>query len=338
MAPRLLAIPIALLLLAAGGCGGKAAGDGAAVGGGGDGGERPEIVTVVKISGIEWFNRFEEGVERAKGELGVDAYQIGPAQADAAMQVRLIEDLVSAGVDAICVVPIDAKTLEPVFRKAKAQGIAVVTHESPHQRGHDVNIEAIDNEAFGRYHVDQLVEYMGDSGRYAVMVGTLTYPTHNLWADASIAYATERYPGLELVTERVPHGDDQEQARQKTLELLKAYPELDGLIVYGAPGPPGAAQALKEKGLDGEVALVGTVMPQHGAPYLKDGSLHHGTLWDPADVGFAMTWIARHLLEGGEIADGMEIPGYGPVRVDGANLIIDAPLRITAENVDSLGF
>ena len=298
----------------------------------------PEIVTVVKVSGIPWFNRMEEGVRQAARELGIDAYQIGPSSTDEALQVRMIEDLVSKGVAAICVVPNDAQALEPVFDRARARGIKVITHESPAQRGHDYNLEAIDNEAFGRYHVDKLVEFMGDTGDYVVFVGSLTAPTHNLWADVGIAYARERYPGLRLVTDRIPFGDDQETARQKTLEMLRAYPELKGMILFGSPGPPGAAQALRERGAAGRVAVVGTVMPRHGAPYLKDGSVRHGTLWDPRDVGFAMSYIARHLVQGGTIDDGMEIPGLGPIQLDGQNILLDAMLRITADNVDAMGF
>jgi simple sugar transport system substrate-binding protein len=298
----------------------------------------PEIVTVVKVSGIPWFNRMEEGVRQAAQELGMDAYQIGPSSTDEALQVRMVEDLVSKGVAAICVVPNDARALEPVFARARARGIRVLTHESPAQREHDYNVEAIDNEAFGRYHVDKLVEFMGDTGDYAIFVGSLTAPTHNLWADVGIAYAQQQYPGLRLVTDRIPFGDDQEIARQKTLEILRAYPEVRGIILFGSPGPPGAAQALKERGWVDRVAVVGTVMPRHGAPYLKDGSIRHGTLWDPRAVGYAMSYLAMRLVEGGEIQDGMEIPGWGAIRLDGKNILLDGMLRITAESVDGMGF
>jgi simple sugar transport system substrate-binding protein len=36
-----------------------------------------------------------------------------------AAQVKIVEDLVAKGVDAIAVVPNDAKALEPVFKKAR---------------------------------------------------------------------------------------------------------------------------------------------------------------------------------------------------------------------------
>ncbi|MBF9018547.1 MULTISPECIES: autoinducer 2 ABC transporter substrate-binding protein [unclassified Oceanispirochaeta] len=302
------------------------------------GDEKHEIATVVKITGIPWFNRLEEGVKEAGELLFVNSYQIGPSDADPAQQVKMVEDLVSKGVDAICITPNDAKALEPAFAKAKAKGIPIITHESPNQIGKDYDIELIDNVQFGRHFWDMMVNYMGDSGQYVIFVGSLTVPLHNLWADEGIKYAEEKYPNLELVTERIPCGEDQELSKQTTLELLKTYPELKGIIGFGSLGPPGAAQALKEKGMDGKVTVVGTVLPDHAATYLKEGSMQHGILWDPKDAGFAMTWIAKQIVDGKSITNGMEIPGIGKVVVEGDVIKVDAVIDITKDNVDSFGF
>jgi simple sugar transport system substrate-binding protein len=303
-----------------------------------EGGDEYEIVTVVKITGIPWFNRLEEGVLEAGKDLGVNAYQIGPSDADPAQQVKMVEDLISKGVDAICITPNDATALEPVFQKARDNGILILTHESPDQAGKDVDIELIDNIEFGRHTWDMLVENMGPEGEYALFVGSLTVPLHNLWADEGIKYAEEKYPGLKLVTSRIPCGEDQELSKQKTLELLKTYPDLKGIVGFGSLGPPGAAQALKEKGLAGKVAVVGTVIPGHAAPYLKDGSMSHGVLWDPKDAGYSLTYVAKYLLDGGKLADLKEIPGIGELVVDGDVIKVDAMADITKENVDSFGF
>ena len=40
------------------------------------------IATVVKIAGIQWFNRMEEGVNQYAKDKNVNAFQVGPAQAD----------------------------------------------------------------------------------------------------------------------------------------------------------------------------------------------------------------------------------------------------------------
>ncbi len=297
-----------------------------------------EIAVVVKLTGIPWFNTMEVGVKEAAKELGVNAYQTGAAQADPAQQVKVIEDLVAKGVDAICVVPNDAKSLEPVFAKAKAKGIKIITHESPDQVGNDYDIEMIDNKAFGEAAFDQFVKYAGDTGEYAIFVGSLTVPAHNAWADAGIAYAKTKYPGLKQATDRIACSEDQDLSRQKTLELMKAYPNLKGIIGFGSNGPPGAAQAVKEKGLIGKFTVVGTVLPSQAAPFLKDGSMNEGLLWSPKDAGYVMVWMAKQLLDGKQLTDGMEMPRAGKVTINGRVVGANAAIDITKDNADSFGF
>ena len=122
------------------------------------------------------------------------------------------------------------------------------------------------------------------------------------------------------------------------LELIQAYPDLKGMVGFGSLGPPGAAQALQEKGLCDKIAVVGTVIPSHAAPYLKNGCLKHGILWDPKDAGYGMVWLGKYMLDGNTVAQGMEIPGLGPATLNQNILQFDAMIDITKDNVDSFGF
>ena len=299
-----------------------------------------EIAVVVKIAGIPWFNRLEEGVVEAGKDLGVNAYQVGPAEADPAQQVKIVEDLIAKGVDAICVVPNDAKAMEPVFEKAKSKGIVVLTHESPDQKGSDWDIETIDNVKFGEMHFEKLAQLIGGQGEFALFVGSLTVPLHNYWADVGLAYTKKKYPGMKLVTKRIPCGESAEEAYKQTLGLLKAYPDLKGIVGFGSLGPIGASQALKKKKMGGEVKIVGTVLPSHAAPYLKQGYMQHGFLWDPKDAGYSMVAVAKKMIDKEPIEEGMEIKGLGPANVDPKVKLVkfDAILDITADNADKLGF
>ncbi len=299
-----------------------------------------EIAVVVKIAGIPWFNRMEEGVKDAAKDLGVNAYQIGPSDADPAQQVKIIEDLIAKKVDAICVVPNDATALEPVFKKARDRGIIVLTHESPDQRGADWDVETINNRLFAELNFETLAQYMGGEGEFAVFVGGLTVPLHNTWADIGLEYIKENYPNMKLVTERIPSGESAELSFQKTQELLKAYPNLKGIVGFGSLGPIGAAQALEQKRMGGEVAVVGTVIPSHAARYLEENLMQKGFLWDPADAAHAMIAVAKMMLDGVEIDTGLELHRLGKVEVfkDERLIAVDATLEITKENADKLGF
>jgi simple sugar transport system substrate-binding protein len=299
-----------------------------------------EIAVVVKITGIPWFNRMEEGVEEAGKSLGVKAYQVGPSEADPAQQVKIVEDLIAKGVDAICVVPNDATAMVPVFNKAKSKGIIVLTHESPEQKGTDWDIETIDNAKFGEMNFEKLAQLIGGEGEFAVFVGSLTVPLHNYWADVGLDYVKNKYPGMKLVTERIPCGESAEEAYKQTLGLLKAYPNLKGIVGFGSLGPIGASEVLKKKNLNGKVKVVGTVIPSHAAPYLKQNCMQHGFLWDPKDAGYAMVAVAKKMIDKEKIENGMEVKELGPANVDQTTRLVkfDAILDITSDNADKLGF
>uniref|UniRef100_UPI002869B3EC substrate-binding domain-containing protein n=1 Tax=Deinococcus sp. TaxID=47478 RepID=UPI002869B3EC len=136
-------------------------------------GKKYTIVTVVKITGINWFNRMEEGVKKYAKDTGNAATQSGPSTLDAAQQAAIIEDLIAKKPDAIAVVPISPETLEPVLKKAMARGIKVITHEADNQTNTLYDIEAFDNVAFGANLNARLAKCMGGSGKWAVFVGSL---------------------------------------------------------------------------------------------------------------------------------------------------------------------
>jgi len=301
--------------------------------------DRPlEIAVVVKITGIPFFNVMEDGVRRAAEELGVNAFTVGPVDADPALQVRLIDDLIATGVDALVVVPNDASVLEPVLLRAQEEGILVITNESPGQVGADYNIELIDNRGFALDATRAVAEAAGGEGEFVLFVGGLGVPLHNLWADYTLEYLAENFPNMTQATDRLPVGEDVDLARTTTLDLIAAHPDLRLIIGYGSLGPIGAAVALRERDMIGDIVIGGTVIPSQAATHLQDGSITQGVLWNPADAGFATVYAARFLLQGGNIAD-LDIPGLGRPLVTGPNdLAFDATLIITADNADDLGF
>lgn len=299
-----------------------------------------EVAVVVKVTGIPFFNVFEEGVKKAGEALGVNAYVTGPTDADPAQQVKIIEDLINTDVDAIVVVPNDATALEAVLERARDKGIVVIANESPGQIGADYDVEMIDNKAFAEQIAESVAQSMGGKGEYVMYVGGLSVPLHNTWADYARDYLKAKYPDMVEVTDRIPCGEDADLARSKTLELLKTYPDLKGVIGFGSLGPIGAAEAIKEKGLIGKFTIVGTVVPSAAASYLEEGSITEGFLWNPADSGYATVYTAKYILDGGDVKDSkFEILNIGKPTVTNEGVVaFDATLRITKDNAKDLGF
>ena len=285
-----------------------------------------------------WFNRLEVGTKKAAQDFGVKTYMQAPATADEAEQARLIQDAISRGVDAVLVVPNNAQSLEPVFAQAKQAGIVVITHESPNQKNADFDIEMIDNQKFGETAMELLTQGMGGKGDFAVYVGSLTVPAHNLWADAALKLAKDKYPDLKVVADRFPVSEDQNAAREKTLELLRTYPSLRGFLAFGSQGGPGAAQAVREQHVQG-ATVIGTTSPNQAGQYLDDGSMTKSILWDPGEAGYAMVWLAKQVLDKKSVTEGTEIPTIGKIpSLKGNTITYDRPLILDKSNRKNYDF
>jgi len=298
----------------------------------------PEVAVVVKIGGIPWFTAMEQGIKRAGKEDKVNAYMVGPTTADPAQQVRAVEDLIAKKVSVIAVVPNDAKALEPVFDRAKAAGIPIITHESPDQKGNVWDIEMIDNKSFGEQHMKDLAKYMGEEGEYIVFVGGLTVPLHNAWADAAIAYQKEHYPKMKLVADRYGVAESVDDSYRTASDAILAHPNLKGILTFGSQGPIGAGRAIKEKGKADTIILVGACSPSQGKKLVKEGIIKSGYIWSPIEAGAAIVTVAKMVLDKTPIVDGMEIPGLGKATVDPEKRVIRVikVLAIDKSTVDQL--
>jgi simple sugar transport system substrate-binding protein len=241
---------------------------------------------------------------------------VGPTQADAAQQVRAVEDLIARKVNVIAVVPNDAKALEPVFKRAQEAGIKVITHESPDQNNNDWNIELTTAQGFGEGHLEALAKAMGGEGKYIVYVGSLTVPLHNRWADSAIALQKAKYPKMKLVADRFGVAESIDDSYKTALDMMRANPDLKGILAFGSQGPVGAARAVEDRGKIGKVSVVGPFSPGQGAKFIKSGAIVEGFIWNPMLAGEVIVRIGAMLAKGEQPKDGMDIPGLGKVKVD----------------------
>lgn len=304
-----------------------------------------EIVVVPKDATNPWFVRMNEGVKAYKEETGLNIYQKGTPEIDATLQSQLIADLIASGVDAICVVPVDPGALEPVLKQAREAGIIVIAHEGASLENVDYDIEAFSNDAYGAFIMDNLAEAMGEEGVYTTMVGHVTNASHNEWADGGVAHQKEKYPNMVLLEEepRVESEDNGDVAYQTAKELLKAYPDLKGIMGTSSFDSPGVARAIDELGLVGKVFTAGTGLPAANAEILKSGAVNALTLWDPALAGKAMCAMAVKMLRGEEITNNCDlgVEGYTDlVFKEGSETIFEGQgwIVINKDNVDSFGF
>lgn len=297
---------------------------------------KPVIVTVVKISGIPWFNRMEVGVKAFQdANPDVVASEIGPATADAAQQLKIVDDLIARGVNALAVVPMDPAVIEGALKHAMDRGIVVVTHEADNQKNTQADIEAFDNAAYGAALNERLAKCMGGKGKWTNFVGSLGSRTHIQWVDAGIENA-KKYPEMELVDEKNESFDDANKSYEMAKEILRKHPDIRGFQGSAGRDVIGIGRAIEEAGLQGKVCLVGTGLPNPSAQYLESGAITAIGFWDPRDAGMAMNTVAKLLLEKKPLTDGMNlgVKGYEKVTVEqgpGKGLLVIGDAMVIAD-------
>lgn len=301
-----------------------------------------EIAMVVKLEGVAWFDNMRLGIEEFNEEHDdVYAYQVGADTADPAAQVALVEDLIAKGVDAILVVPNDPESLVPVFERANDEGILTLTHEASNQDQVSYDIEAFDNHEYGAHMAEVMAEWMDGEGVWQPFVGHLTSTTHNEWVDGELEFLEADFPDIEQATDRIEEEENQQVAYEKTLELLQTYSDLKAVMGSAMSTVPGAAQAIEEEGLTGEVAAFGTCLPSVAGDYIESGAAQSIHFWVPADAGYVTANVAYKLLKGEEITEGMDLGkrGYEDISIEendhGVPVISGEAWRdVNADNLD----
>lgn len=256
---RRLLLATALLLLAA--CGREEA-PAAGVGQGNDD-SAPRIALIMKSLANEFFVNMARGAEEHQAsysppyELIVNGIR---NESDLAQQVNLVDQMISAGVQAIVIAPADSRALVPALARAIAADIVVVNIDNQ-----------LDPKVLADYSLS--IPFIGPSNRQgAKMVGD--YALQGLESGSEVAIlegissafnSIERRSGFEqavaeadMTVVTLQSGEwDQTKAAQLTSAILSQYPELDAILAANDNMALGAASAVGLAGLDHQVTIAG---------------------------------------------------------------------------------
>jgi ribose transport system substrate-binding protein len=108
--------------------------------------ETYRIAVVPKGTTHTFWRTVQAGAEKAGEELNAEILWNGPAkETDRAGQIAIIEDFISAKVDALVMAACDAKALVPTVQRALKAGIPVITIDSGIATDDALSFVATDN-------------------------------------------------------------------------------------------------------------------------------------------------------------------------------------------------
>jgi ABC-type sugar transport system substrate-binding protein len=245
-----------------------------------------EYVVVCCIDSIEYWNAHRYAWKKAGELYNVKTDWQGMTGDDVTEMVTLFDNVAAKNPAGIVVLGWD-EGLAPSINKAQENGIPVVTFSGDVVTSNRETWVGSDQHDLGYIGGKKYADFIGGSGKVAI----LTYPGKGLFdgRQAGFEDAFSEYPGIEVVAIGNTQTDEA-VAVQAAKDILTANPDLTGFVCCDATGPMGAATAIEEAGLTGEVDVLGLDRDTAMLQRIKEGTITGSVVQDDATMLYwAMT-------------------------------------------------
>jgi ribose transport system substrate-binding protein len=256
--------------------------------------EKKQLAFVVNGASDFW-KLAEAGVKKAQGELPNYELQFKyPEQAAAAIQQRLMDDLVAAGVDAIMVSAVDPKTSTEALNRVGGQ-VPLFTTDSDAPDSNRIAYIGSSNTDAGKQAGELVLKALPDGGKCMGFVGL-----------PGADNARERIEGVKAAIEGSKvelvdvRGDDIDQTRAKrnVEDTLSANPDINCMIGFYSYNTPRIYEVLKEAGKLGEMKVIGFDEDPITLGGVREGTIIGTVVQQPYEWGYQGMKLMAKYLEG----------------------------------------
>jgi ribose transport system substrate-binding protein len=271
--------------------------------------DKPTLVFVVNGASDFW-KIAEAGVNKAQEELpGYDLQFKYPEQAAAAIQQRLMDDLVAAGADAIMVSAVDPKTSTEALNRIGSQ-VPLFTTDSDAPDSNRIAYIGSSNVELGKDAGKLMLAALPEGGQCMGFVGL-----------PGADNARERIEGIKTALEGSKvelidvRGDDIDQTRAKrnVEDALAANPDIDCMVGIYSYNTPRIYEVLKESGQLGQIKIIGFDEDPITLGGVREGTIVGTVVQNPYEWGYQGMKLMAAYLEG----DKSGIPADGLIIVPG---------------------
>lgn len=252
----------------------------------------------------------EAGVKKAQEELPNYTLELKyPEQSSAAIQQRLMDDLVAAGVAAIMVSAVDPKTSTEALDRIGGQ-VPLFTTDSDAPQSKRIAYIGSSNVELGKDAGKLMLKALPDGGKCIGFVGLPG--ADNARERIEGVQATIKGSKVEMVDVR---GDDIDFARAKrnVADALAASPDVACMVGFYSYNTPLIYETLKESGKLGQIKIIGFDEDPVTLGGVREGSIEGTVVQNPYEWGYQGMKLMAKFLEGdksGVPADGLIIvPG-----------------------------
>jgi ribose transport system substrate-binding protein len=286
-----VAIAIAVIAVVAGLTAGKAAFGGGDSGSGGASraGTGPKIDVITKATDSEFWQSMLAGSKKAGQDFGVRLILSGPtSETDIDGQVKLVENSISRGADAIVLASNSSSALNGVVKRARAQGIKVITVDN-----------AITTQAEGFIGTDNIKAGQQAGERMCSLIQGNGKADGKIIHESSVSgqqVLVDRFTGFKEglakdcpkaeIVQSLVNDNDINKAVGQVGNVLSSRPDVVGVFADNNTSGTGAARAIKEKNAGGRVAAVAFDSDPAEVDGVRSGTLSAIIVQNPYFFGY----------------------------------------------------
>jgi len=274
---------------------------------------RPKLAFVVNGPSDFW-KLAEAGVRKAQKEL--PDYELlfkYPERGDAAIQQRLLEDLMAAGVSAVAVSVLDPKTQIDMLNKIGAS-VPLLTFDSDAPSSRRLAYIGSSNTDLGRNAGEIAAKAMPKGGKCMGFVGNTGSDNARERIDGFKEVAAKH--NIQMIDVRTDD-HDQARARANVDDVLVARPEINCMVGFYSYNPPRIYEALRDAGKLGKITVVAFDEDPITLGAVKEGAFAGTVVQQPYEWGYQGMKLLARLQKG----DKTKIPADGLIIVPG--IVVD---------------
>jgi ribose transport system substrate-binding protein len=237
----------------------------------------------VTNNSADFWTIARRGVEHADQELAdVDAEFRITADGTAAEQQRVVDDLLTKGVDAIAISPVDPQNQTAMIDKAAKQAL-VFTQDSDAPQSARACYIGTDNLAAGRQAGQLIREALPEGGAIMLFVGRLDARN----AQERVQGIKEALTGtnIRVIDVRTDDADDV-RAKANAADTLVRYPDIKALVGLWSYNGPAILNAVRDAGKAGRVRIVAFDEADETLAGIKAGDIHATVVQQPYEFGY----------------------------------------------------
>ncbi|MFK8111460.1 MAG: sugar-binding protein [Rubripirellula sp.] len=309
--------------------------------------KRPEIAFVTNGVASFWVIA-ESGVKQGGKEFRADVRVLMPAEG-ISDQKRMIEDMITRGVDGIAVSPIDPENQNEILNKA-AEYTHLITHDSDAPDSNRECYIGMDNYLAGRMCGDLVKEALPEGGKIAIFIGRLEQDNSRRRRQGLIDAVLGRSSDssrFDPPDAEIKEGDwhivgtytdqfDRAQGKANVEDAISRHPDLAGAVGLFAYNPPLILEALKQGDKLGEVKVVGFDEANETLQGIIDGNVHGTVVQNPYEYGRQSVRVLVGLAQGMTPLE-MDLPEDGFVNIEARQIRQDNVDEFWAELKKNMG-